>query len=106
MEIVAKLQRQPVLAGRKLHLDDVLAVAEVYPWRRTWNHRSRWKTVGINSHMMVADIRAALCRGAWRNGRKLIVFDAELEPHRTFDGGAVLRLNEEDPWPRWLRSAA
>ena len=53
MQVVAKLQRQPVLPRRQLHVDDVLAIAEMHPWRRPGNHGVRRKAVRIDAHVVV-----------------------------------------------------
>src|SRR5688572_32395154 len=40
MEVVADLERQAMLPRRQLHIDDVLAVAEVHPRRGAGDRRS------------------------------------------------------------------
>ena len=57
MEIVANLQRQPVHARGKLHVDDVLAIAEMDPRRRLRNLGARRQAIGIDADVIVPERR-------------------------------------------------
>ena len=100
VQVVANLEREPMLAGRELHVDDVLAIAEVHPWRRPRDHCSGREAVCIDCDVVVAEIGPALGDGARRDRRNLIVLYAELQTDRAFHRRAVLWLNEEHsrPW--------
>ena len=106
MQVVAKLQRQPVLAGRELHVDDVLAVPEVHPRSRSRDDGARREAVGVDRHVMVAKVRPALGDSACRDRSQLVILDAELEHDRALHGRTVLRLNKEHPWSCRCRLAA
>ena len=95
MQVVANLQRQPVLPWRQLHLDDVLAIAEVHPWRRSGNGCSGRKAVRVNGDVMMADVRPAFSHGACGDGGYLKILSAEFKHDRALHRCAVLRLNEE-----------
>ena len=99
MQVVTHLQRQAVLSGWQLHVDDVLPVAEMHPRRCTRNHRSRRQTVGVDRHVMMSEVRPRLLHLALRDGGNLELLGAELERHGTLHGCAVLRLNEEHARP-------
>lgn len=98
MQVVTKLQRQPVLAGGELHVDDVLAVPEMHPRRCTRDDGARRQAVGVDRHVMVPKVRSALGDRSCRDRGQLIVLDTKLEPDRALHGRAVLRLNKEHPW--------
>ena len=57
VEIVAHLQRQPVLARGQLHLDDVLAVTEMHPRRRARDGRTRRQAIGVDADVVMAERR-------------------------------------------------
>src|SRR5688572_840491 len=96
-------------SSRQLHVDDVLAVAEVAPWRRARNGRSRRETIGIDTNMVVAKIGTRLRDRSGRHGGDLKVFSAELEPHRTLHGCPILWLYKKYSRPfglRWVVASA
>src|SRR5262245_53426763 len=55
--VVANLQRQLVLARRQLHVDLVLSVAEVDPWRRLRDDCPRRQAIGVDRDMVVPHAR-------------------------------------------------
>jgi hypothetical protein len=49
VKVVPDLQGESVHPGGKLHVDHVLPVAEVHPWRSASDLRARRQTVGIDA---------------------------------------------------------
>jgi hypothetical protein len=105
VKVVTDLQRQPVLAWRQLHIDDVLAVAEMHPRRGARDGRPGGQAVGVDTHVVVAKVRPGFGDRARRHRRDPEILRAELQPHRALDRRAIRRLDKEDPRSCRLRLA-
>src|SRR5262245_16806826 len=95
--VVADLEGELVLSGRQLHLDLILAIAEVHPGRRLGNNGARRQTIGVNGHMVMADAGAGGLHVPLGHRLNLELLDPKTKPHGALHGRAVLGLDEEDP---------
>src|SRR6185312_6892717 len=97
VQIVAELQRQPVLAGRELHVDFRVAFAEMDPRRRALDDRLCWlQASGVDADVIVANSGTGRFHVAFGHRGNLVVLDAELQVDRALHRRAVLWLDEED----------
>ena len=106
VQVVPDLKRQSVHARRQLHVDDVLPVTEVYPWRGSGNRGAGRQAVGIDGDVMMTKVRSRVGHRTRGHGGDRKVLCAELQPHRTLDRGPIGRLDEKHPTPLRRRLAA
>src|SRR4029079_8564632 len=97
VQIVAKLQRELVLAWGELHVNLRVAFAEMNPRRRALDDRLAWlETSGIDPDVIVTDAGACGFHVTFGNCGDLVVLDTELQVHRALHRRAVFRLDEKD----------
>ena len=101
MQVVPDLQRERMRACGQLHVDDVVAVAEMHPWGRARNRRSRRQALGVNRHVVVAHLRPRLGDRALGHRRYQEIFRAEFKAHRACHSSAICWLQKERSGAGW-----